>query len=134
MGRKRTEWNLQMAPGLDGAIAIALQVFNPFAVILGVYFALSFFVMAIVLVFDLLKFAFTFLKVVFSKRSEGTSFIDALSYDIGRGEETKGLLAFGLLLGVIGAGLIIFSPKPEIAPGITYAISQNPMGVAGGLA
>ena len=122
------------ASGSDAAIALAVWAFKPFAQILGAYFAISFLIIFVALVFDFLKLAFTTLKVVLAKRPEGTSFWDALAYEMGHGEETKGLFAFGLVLSIVGVALVYFSQKPEGTNEITYLISQNPVGVTGGLA
>ncbi len=134
MKEERAEWNPAAASGSDAVLALALSLFLPFAQILGPYFAISFFLILAALAFDALKLAFTVLKVAMTKKPEGTNFFDAFSYEIGHGEETKGLFAFGLILSVVGVVLVFFSPKPEGIGGIGDMISQNPMGVTGGLA
>ncbi|MFH1470791.1 MAG: hypothetical protein ABIF01_03515, partial [Candidatus Micrarchaeota archaeon] len=77
--------------GLDAVIAIVLSLFTSVARLIGVYFAISFFIILAALGYDALRFLLTFLKVLFTKRPEGTSFIDALSYEFGKGEETRGI-------------------------------------------
>ncbi len=113
-------------------LSIAISVFRTLVSSFGLAFGIAFVPIILMLIYDSLKVFFMLMKALFSKKPEGTSILDSIMYDIGHGHESKGEIAFGFLLIVVGIGLAYFSPELVDSSDIQEKLLLNPLKSIGG--
>jgi hypothetical protein len=121
------------AAGLGGLSSFPLSLFSSLASTFGFYGAIVASVVLFTIALDFLKLAYILLKILFSKRPDGTSLIDAAHYEIGQRKESMGGLVLGAALSILGFVVLYLAPKFVEGAGLRDLATANPQGVVGAL-
>ncbi|MFH1447647.1 MAG: hypothetical protein ABIG39_02180 [Candidatus Micrarchaeota archaeon] len=114
-------------------ISLSIAIFKALVQLFGFHLGAAIIILLAVVIFDTLKFFLIIINAIISKKPEGTGILDSIYYAIGHGHDSKGEIAFGIVVLVIGVALIYFSPEIVESPDMQEMITENPLASIGSL-